>query len=216
MSNLVQGRIADLWFLSSSGIHAGLEVGRYETVPYRDFHVLAGYKAYTATCPGEKFVPVCFLHSAAVTGSGPLTFFLDMVELSVADAKTIKAVFLTCLTSHGIDETFLKKHFIYALQRTYGTSTMLSNKSGVATLLLTLSQSCCVAHYCNHSYIDWSWQLEIQSRKLLGHFQSFIDKLYPTYRMPHQRTSVNLYIVRSSMQWKANYWQLGELLTCAG
>jgi len=46
---------------------------------------------------------------AAVTGSGPLTFFLDMVELSVADAKTIKAALFDILASHRIDEAYLKK-----------------------------------------------------------------------------------------------------------
>jgi len=115
---------------------------------------------------------------AAVTGSGPLTFFLDMVELSVADAKTIKLALLTCLASHGIDEAYLKKHFIcFAAD---GASTMLGNKSGVATLLLTDFPNLVVWHCCNHR-LELAVGDTITEVAGINNFQSFIDKLYTTY-----------------------------------
>jgi len=117
---------------------------------------------------------------AAVTGSGPLTFFLDMVELSVADAKTMKAALLTCLASHGIDEAYLKKSFIcFAAD---GASTMLGNKSGVAMLLLTDFPNLVVWHCCNHR-LELAVGVNQGIKEVTGinNFQSFIDKLYTTY-----------------------------------
>ena len=130
----------------------------------------------STTVSGRTVLTVCI--RAAVTGSGPLTFFLDMVELSAADAKTIKTALLTCLASHGIDDAYLKKHFIcFAAD---GASTMLGNKSGVATLLLTDFPDLVVWHCSNH-------RLELAvgdtNKEVTGinSFQSFIDKLYTTY-----------------------------------
>jgi hypothetical protein len=125
---------------------------------------------------GLTILTVCM--RAAVTGSGPLTFFLDMVELTVANAETIKSVLLTCLALHGFNDAYLKKHFIcFAAD---GASTMLGNKAGVATLLLTDFPDLVVWHCCNHR-LELAVGDTIKEVAGINNFQSFIDKLYTTY-----------------------------------
>lgn len=130
----------------------------------------------STSASGLTVLTVCM--RAAVNESGPLTFFLDLVELSSADAKTITASLLKCLDSHGFNDAYLKKHFIsFAAD---GASTMLGNKSGVATLLLKDFPDIFVWHCANH-------RLELAvgdtNKEVTGlnNFQSFIDKLYTTY-----------------------------------
>jgi hypothetical protein len=115
---------------------------------------------------------------AAVTGSGPLTFFLDMVELPGTNAATIKDEVLKGLAKHGFDSNYLHKHFIcFAAD---GASTMLGNKSGVATLLLKDFPELVVWHCSNHR-LELAVGDTVKEVNGINNFQSFVDKLFTTY-----------------------------------
>lgn len=115
---------------------------------------------------------------AAVTGSGPLTFFLDMIELPRADARTIKNELLGCLAKFGFDSNYLHKHFIcFAAD---GASTMLGAKSGVATLLVNNFPDLLVWHCSNHR-LELAVGDTVKEVIGINNFQSFVDKLFTTY-----------------------------------
>ena len=44
---------------------------------------------------------------AALLDVGPVTFFLDLVEIEATDANGIVAALMHCLVSHGFSEEFL-------------------------------------------------------------------------------------------------------------
>ena len=58
---------------------------------------------------------------------GPVTFFLDIVELVSTTAEGIEQALRNCLTSHGLTVEFLREHWVgFGAD---GASVMLGSKS---------------------------------------------------------------------------------------
>ncbi|CAH2222470.1 Hypothetical predicted protein [Pelobates cultripes] len=66
---------------------------------------------------------------ASVNGKDPVTFFLDLLDLPKADAQSIEATLLACLSKFGFSNDFLDENWIGACSD--GASVMLGRKSGV-------------------------------------------------------------------------------------
>jgi len=95
---------------------------------------------------GLTILTVCI--RASTSESVPITFFLDMVEVPKADAANIKQELMKCLNVHGFLTAYPQKNLIcFAAD---GASTMLGNKSGVATLLTKDFPDIVVWHCSNH------------------------------------------------------------------
>jgi len=62
---------------------------------------------------------------------GPVTFFLDLVELNATDANGIVASLLQCLVGQGFTEEFLQEYWVGLAVD--GASVMRGSKCGVAT-----------------------------------------------------------------------------------
>lgn len=70
----------------------------------------------------------------------PLTFFLDLVELSATNADGIYQALMNNLSHHGFFEAIMKERFVCFASD--GASVMLGSKSGVATKIVEKFSQC--------------------------------------------------------------------------
>lgn len=78
----------------------------------------------------------------------PLTFFLDLVELSHTAGSGIYDALANNLSHHGFSEVIMKEHFICFASD--GASVMLGSESGVATKIVEKFPNGLVWHCMNH------------------------------------------------------------------
>jgi len=111
---------------------------------------------------------------------GPVTFFLDVIELHSTTAEGVEQALLACLTSHGLTVELLKDLWIgFGAD---GGSVMLGNKSSVAARLTAKFPKIVVWHCFNHR-LELSVADAIKCCTQVNHFKAFLDLLYSTYSM---------------------------------
>jgi len=111
---------------------------------------------------------------------GPITFFLDIVELSSTTAEGIEQALLDCLTGHGLTVEFLREHWVgFGAD---GASVMLGSKSGVAVRLKVKFPQIVAWHCFNHR-LELCVADAVKCCTEINHFKSFLDLLYSTYSM---------------------------------
>lgn len=111
---------------------------------------------------------------------GPVTFFLDIVELSSTTADSIELALLQCLASHGFTNEYLTQHFIGL--GIDGASVMLGNRTGLATKLRSRFPLVIPWHCFNHR-LELSVHDAVKCCNEINNFKSFMDLLYSTYSM---------------------------------
>ena len=115
---------------------------------------------------------------AAIGGKEPLTFFLDLVELTRGDAECIEASLLKCLDKHGFCNKFLAENWIGVCSD--GASVMLGKKSGVLERLCSKYPRL-VKWHCLCHRIELGVSDTVDTVPGLKHLTSFFDKLYAVY-----------------------------------
>jgi len=109
---------------------------------------------------------------------GPVTFFVDMVELHATDANEIVAAVLQCLAGHGFTEEFLKESWVdLAVDEAL---VMLGSKCGVATQLKRLFPLLVSWHCFNHR-LELAVSDAIKCTTQVNHFRIFLDTLFSLY-----------------------------------
>jgi hypothetical protein len=88
------------------------------------------------------------MHAVCDIDVGPVTFFLDIVELGSTNYDGIVLALTDCLTANGLTEEFLRYHWIGL--STDGASVMLGIKSGVAAKLTISFPGLILWHCFNH------------------------------------------------------------------
>lgn len=99
---------------------------------------------------------VVYLRSTFNVEVGPVTFFLDCIELADTTADGIELALLNCLGSHGLNNEFLVKYFLGL--GVDGASVMLGAKNGVAAKLKSKFPLLTSWHCFNHrleSVVCW-------------------------------------------------------------
>jgi len=76
---------------------------------------------------------VVYIRATLDENVGPVTFFLDLIEMHSTDANGIVAALMQCLIAHGFTEEFLKESWVGLAVD--GTSVTLGANCGVATQL---------------------------------------------------------------------------------
>ena len=110
--------------------------------------------------------------------TGPVTFFLDIVELSATNADSILNALLTCLTAHGFCEDFFKEYWVGL--GVDGASVMLGSKSGVATQLKAKFPLIVSWHCFNHR-LELAVSDAVKCCTQINHFKAFMDTLYAVF-----------------------------------
>lgn len=111
---------------------------------------------------------------------GPVTFFLDIVELSSTTAEGIEVSLLKCLADHGVTSDFLHEHWIGL--GVDGASVMLGIKGGLAARLKKQYPKLISWHCFNHR-LELSVHDAVKTCTETNHFKIFIDSLYAIYSM---------------------------------
>ena len=122
----------------------------------------------------------CLCQSSFDIDVGPVTFFLDIVELGSTNSDGIVLALTDCLTANGLTEEFLRNHLIGL--GTDGASVMLGIKSGVAAKL-TISFPRLISWHCFNHRLELAVSDAVKSCTEINNFKAFIDSLYALYSM---------------------------------
>lgn len=111
---------------------------------------------------------------------GPVTFFLDMVELGATTAAGVEKSLVACLSGHGLTVEHLKDHWVgFGCD---GASVMMGSKAGVAVRLKSQFPLLISWHCFNHR-LELAVGDAVKCCTEINHFKSFMDLLYSTYSM---------------------------------
>jgi hypothetical protein len=121
---------------------------------------------------------VVYLRTTFDEQVGPVSCYLDLIELSSTTAEGIESALLTCLAKHGFTDEYLYEHWIGL--GADGASVMLGKKAGVATKLQLRYPRITAWHCLNHR-LELSVGDAIKSCSEVNHFKSFLDSLYTLY-----------------------------------
>jgi hypothetical protein len=131
-----------------------------------------------STSLGQKSCLIVYLRCSVDAACGPLTVFLDLVELNDLGADSIVEALINCLFSHGLTHDFLSDHWLGLA--TDSASVMLGHKAGVYAKLKTKYPSLIGWHCMNHR-LELAVHDAVKSCVELNHFKIFMDKLYTLY-----------------------------------
>lgn len=131
-----------------------------------------------STSLGKLSCLIVYVRAAFDRKVGPVTFFLDIVELTATNSDGIKSALLQCLRSHGLTDEFLNEYWIGL--GVDGASVMLGGKSGVATQLKAMFP-CIVAWHCFNHRLELAVSDAVKSCSEINHFKVLMDTLYALY-----------------------------------
>jgi len=112
--------------------------------------------------------------------TGPITMFLDLVELDSTAAQSIVSELLSSLKLHGLSDEFIRNNCVGLA--TDGASVMLGKKAGVAKLLTDMYPSI-IAWHCIAHRLELGVHDTIHEVSGTNNFKIFLDKLYALYSM---------------------------------
>ena len=104
----------------------------------------------------------------------PLTFFLDLVELSATNAGEMYQILMNNLSHHGFSEDIMRERFVCFAS---DGAVMLRSKSGVATKIIEKFPNVMVWHCMNHR-LELSVGDAVEEVAGMNEFQFFFDKVY--------------------------------------
>ena len=133
-----------------------------------------------STSLGRASCLVVYLRTTFDDSTGPVTFFLDIIELSSTTAEGIEKALLDCLHGHGLTVDYLQAHWVgFGCD---GASVMMGIKSGVAARLRSKFPQVICWHCLNHR-LELSVGDAVKSCTEINNFKAFMDLLYSTYSM---------------------------------
>ncbi|KAK0147671.1 E3 SUMO-protein ligase KIAA1586 [Merluccius polli] len=136
-----------------------------------------------STSLGSITTLIVYLKCETDKNFDPHFVFLELIELPNQWADTIVQHLLKCLSSHGFDDAYLRKHLVAFASD--GASVMLGRKSGVAKQLSERYPNILTWHCLNHR-LELAVGDTVLDVRDVNHFQAFMDKLYTIYsRSPH-------------------------------
>jgi hypothetical protein len=112
--------------------------------------------------------------------TGPLTLFLDLIQLECTQAASIVLALLQCLNVHGLSDEFLGQHWVGLA--TDGASVMLGKKAGVARMI-TDKFPHVIPWHCLAHRLELGVHDTLAEVSGTNNFKSFIDKLYSLFSM---------------------------------
>ena len=110
----------------------------------------------------------------------PENIFLNICELDVQDAQSVKKSLIESLFKHGFTKAYLSKHFIALASDE--ASVMLGCRSGVGTLLKKDFPSIIFWHCLNHR-LELAVKDSINVVSGVNSIQAFFSKIYSVYSM---------------------------------
>jgi hypothetical protein len=135
------------------------------------------------------------------------SFFLDLVELSGSDSKSITTAITSTMCNHGFDENYLSIHLIGVCSD--GASVMVGKHSGVLTELVRLYPNIVTWHCLCHR-IELSVGDTMKDVAGTSHFKIFMEKLYSVYSMsPKNQREVNAAAAELDVRLR----KIGKMLT---
>lgn len=157
-----------------------------------------------STSLSQKACLIVYLRCCFENANDPLSFFLDMVEISSATADGILEGLMKCLIDNGLTEWFLKEFWMGLA--TDGAAVMLGRKGGLCTKLKELFPNIISWHCFNHR-IELSVHDAVKANCEINHFKAFLDKLYSLYsQSPKKRYALGKMCCRSRCRTEKN-WQ---------
>lgn len=114
----------------------------------------------------------------SISNTDPIFIFLDLVELKNQTAENIVEQLLECLHSSGLNENYLKQHWISFVSD--GASVLLGKKNGVAKRLKDKYPLIFSWHCMNHR-LELAVNDSLKDIVATNHFKQFLDSLYVLY-----------------------------------
>ena len=131
-----------------------------------------------STSLSHKSCLIVYIRCSVDDSVGPVTVFLDLLELSSLSAESIVDSLLSCLNSHGLTQSFLQDHWLGLA--TDGASVMLGRKAGVyVTLKAKYNQL--IGWHCLDHRLELSVHDAVKLCTEVNPFKIFMDKLYTLY-----------------------------------
>jgi len=112
--------------------------------------------------------------------TGPITMFLDLVELQSTTAECIVTALLSSLKTHGMSDDFIRDNCVGLA--TDGASVMLGKKAGVAKLI-TDKYPDIITWHCIAHRLELGVHDTIEEVSGTNNFKIFLDSLYALYSM---------------------------------
>jgi len=138
--------------------------------------------------------------------TGPLTVFLDLVQLDCANAASIVSALLKCLNAHGLSDDFIEQHWVGLA--TDGASVMLGRKAGVAKMI-TDKFPHVIPWHCLAHRLELGVHDTLNEVSGTNNFKSFMDKLYSLYSMsPKNQTELS----ECAAQLEIQFLTIGRVL----
>ena len=106
----------------------------------------------------------------------PLTFFLNLTELSATNAGEMYQALINNLSNHGCSEAIMSERCFLCIR----ASVMLGSKAGVATQIVGKFPNVMVCHCMNHR-LELSVGDAVEEIAGINEFQFFFDKVYSLY-----------------------------------
>jgi len=131
-----------------------------------------------STTDSKISVLIVYIRASLEECEQPLTFFLDLVELSSTTAAGIYEALMKNLSDHGFSESILRERLICFASD--GASVMLGRKSGVASKLVEKFPNILIWHCMNHR-LELSVGDALEEVCGVNEFQFLFDKLYSLY-----------------------------------
>jgi len=131
-----------------------------------------------STSHSHASILVICMRAVVGDAGSPLTFFLDIVELEGADARSIYQAIVKCLKKHGFSDEFLRLNFIGFASD--GASNMMGARNGVSQLLLNDYPDLVVWHCANHR-LELAVADVVKDIPSLNHVRIFFEKLRAVY-----------------------------------
>eukprot|EP00102_Acyrthosiphon_pisum_P010394 XP_008178697.1 PREDICTED: E3 SUMO-protein ligase KIAA1586-like [Acyrthosiphon pisum] len=131
-----------------------------------------------STTLSQKTMLVICLRTVVGPNNEVITFFFDIIELTNTSADSIKNAILTNLSSHGLNNNFLKLNLIAFVSD--GASSILGRIAGVGAQLKKMYPNIVIWHCCNHR-LELAVCDTLKEVSGINNFQLFIEKLYALY-----------------------------------
>jgi hypothetical protein len=146
------------------------------------------------------------IHIRAVLSGKPTNLFLDLVELTNTDSKSIAQAITDCLNGNGFSESYCNRNLICFASD--GASNMTGHKSGVGALLQVKYPDLVLWHCANHR-LELSVGDTVKEVAGVNPFKIFMDSLYSLY---HQSPKLQGELKQISEDLDSELSKLGRVL----
>lgn len=160
-----------------------------------------------STTLSQKTMLVICLRTVVGPNNEVITFFFDIIELTNTSADSIKNAILTNLSSHGLNNNFLKLNLIAFVSD--DASSMLGRIAGVGAQLKKMYPNIVIWHCCNHR-LELAVCDTLKEVSGINNFQLFIEKLYALF---HQSPKNMNELHMCAVSLEHNLQRIGKIFT---